>query len=141
MKQSFKYALGFVLAITLLSCKNSPEAMLPHLNGYWEIEKVITANGEEKTFTVNTWIDYIEIKENKGFRKKVSPTLDGRFIPAETGEMIEIKIENDSLNLYYTTPFDTWKESVLSAGENKLIVINAEKNQYQYKRYQPLDLN
>lgn len=141
MKQNFKYRLGFVVIILFLSCQKDPKTMLPHINGYWEIEKVIAANGEEKNFTVNMWIDYIEIKENNGFRKKVRPTLEGKYIPAEAEEMIEIKIENDSLNMYYTTPFDTWKESILFADENKLIVINAEKFRYHYKRYQPLDLN
>lgn len=141
MKKGHKYIIGIVLAITMLSCQKNPEKMLMHLSGYWEIEKVIFADGQEKSFTISTWVDYIEVDSTKGIRKKVSPTLEGKFRATETEEIIEIKIENDSLNLYYTTPFDSWKETVLAVDDEKLIVINAEKTRYQYKKFQPLEFN
>ena len=42
-------------------------------------------------------------------------------------EKFVFKIENDSLNLYYKTPFSSWKETILKASEDKLQIINQNK--------------
>ena len=131
-----------VVLFTLFSCHKDPKSHLEFVNGYWEIEQVTFPNGETKTYNFNETIDYIEIKDNmKGFRKKMKPNINQTFSTSNNEEMIEAKIENDSLNLYYATPLSTWKETVISTDENQLIIALDNEVTYQYKRYKPLDIN
>jgi hypothetical protein len=134
--------LVLALVATLFSCSQNPEKMLTHLNGYWEISKAEMHDGLEKDYTFSTSVDYIMINDSlKGFRKKLIPNIDGSYVMSQDAEAIEVKIENDSLNLYYKTQMATWKETVLKATEDELMIINSRKDVYLYKRYQPLDLD
>jgi len=132
----------FLLVSTLFSCSQNPEKMLTHLNGYWEISKAQMHDGLVKDYNFNASIDYIMVNDSlKGFRKKLIPNIDGGYTMSQDAEAIQIKIENDSLNLYYKTQMSTWKETVLKAGKDELMIINSRKDVYLYKRYQPLDLD
>lgn len=137
-KNSF---LWFLLAFSV-SCNEDHLSKLDYINGYWEINKVVFPNGETKEYKYNDLIDYISINDSlKGFRKKLKPGLNGSFSISKDVEGITAKIENDSLNLYYKTPYSTWKETILAASETQLKVLNQNNNVYFYKRYQPLDFN
>lgn len=120
----------------LISCgTQDPNEQIPYLNGYWEIEKAVTANGTEKQFRMSTTVDFIEVSNGTGVRKKVNPKLDGSFTTSNVAETFTIKVEDDSLRLYYTTPFDTWKETVVQAKDNSLVVVNRDGNTYYYKKF------
>ena len=125
------------LFLSIFSCKqHSKEQQIEYLNGYWEIEKVKLPDGESKTYTLNVLIDYIELKDGKGFRKKVAPQLDGSFKVTEDEEYIEVKIEDQQVVLYYTTPYHSRKETVVLANAKNLVIKNEEQGVYTYKRYQ-----
>jgi len=136
-----KYLI-YILGILLFnSCSKNPETFVEHLEGYWEIEEVILANGSKKSYTYNDTVDYIEISDSlAGFRKKLKPLFDGTFETSKNSEQFTIKIENDSLNLYYKTPFDTWKETILLATKDQIKVINKNKAVFLYKRFIPIDI-
>ncbi|MEZ4803676.1 MAG: lipocalin family protein [Gelidibacter sp.] len=136
-----KKTIIFLLLITL-SCSNNPEDSIEHLNGYWEIDEVILADGTKRDYNFNETIDFIEIKDDlTGFRKKLKPNFDGTFSTSNDAETLRVVIENDSLNIYYNTKYAEWKETVLKASENELILQNQNKFRYVYKRYEPLDLD
>lgn len=138
MKQ-FSVLIGLIL---VFGCQKNPENYLNHINGYWGIDKVIFENGDEKTYKYNETIDYIEINDSqKGFRKKLKPTFNNKYITTNDAEGITVKLENDSLNLYYKTPYNSWKETVLLANENQLKIVNANKVVYLYKRFKGLELD
>jgi len=137
-----KRQILILLLSLILSCSNSPENYLEHVNGYWEIDQVIFTNGDKKTYKYNETIDYISVNDNfMGFRKKLKPGFNSTYITSKDAEGITVKIENDSLNLYYKTPYAAWKETVLSADKNKLKVANDRETIYIYKRYKPLELD
>ena len=116
--------LTLIVCITIFGCSKNPELYIEHINGYWEIESVILSNGTKKAYKVNQTIDYISINDSlKGFRKKIKPRFDGKYDTSKDLETLEIKIENDSLNLYYTTNFTNWKETILIASENQLKIV------------------
>lgn len=132
----------YLLLILLVSCSKNPEQFLDYVDGYWEIEQVIFPNGDKKDYKYNDNIDYININDSlKGFRKKLKPGFNSKYITSKDTEGITVKIENDSLNLYYKTPYAEWKETVLSADQNSLKVINNRETVYIYKRYKPLELD
>ncbi|MFD2550458.1 hypothetical protein ACFSQP_01390 [Bizionia sediminis] len=132
-----------ILATCLLfSCAKNPESYLEHLEGYWEIDEVTLKNGSTKKYKYNDTIDFISLEDSlTGVRKKLKPNFMGTFETSKSSETFQIKIENDSVNMYYNTPFDSWKETVLFANKNQLKVINKNDAVFLYKRYIPLDIN
>jgi hypothetical protein len=132
----------FILILTVIfSCSPNPETFIPHINGYWEIDKVMTHNGKNRDYNYNDTIDYFELNDSLiGFRKKLKPNFVGTFETSKDAESIKVILENDSLNIYYTTAFASWKETILLATNEQLKIINQNKDVYLYKRYQPLNL-
>jgi len=130
------------LFLFALSCKQENTAQqIESLNGYWEIEEVTLPNGETKTYSINMLVDFIEITDRKGFRKKVAPQLDGSFHITEDAEAIEVKVEDSQVVLYYSTPFHNWKETVVKADENQLVLKNEEDLIYRYNRFEQLNIS
>ena len=128
--------------ILFWSCSPNPEAYISFIEGYWEIDEVTLQDGSKRTYSFNDTIDYIQLSDSlAGFRKKLKPNLTGSFETSNDIETFQIKIENDSLNIYYSTPFTNWKETVLTATENQLLIINKAKVRYLYRRYKPLELS
>ena len=82
-------SIAFFLLLSACQQKVTPND-IAYLNGYWEIEKVVFSNGSKKEYTYNESYDYFQIKENSGFRKKVMPQLDGRFLVNNQIEKIKI---------------------------------------------------
>ena len=134
-----KYIGGLILAFLITGCnKQDPAAQLDQLNGYWEIERVEISKDSVREFKINENVDFIELKDGNGFRKKVRPEFDGTYTVTDDEEKVVSKIEAGKLNLYYTTPFDSWKETVIRAEEDKLSLKNDRGIIYHYKRFTPL---
>lgn len=143
-----KYLNFNIILITLIAslhvgCNKNNLDSIEHLEGYWEIESVILSNGNQKDYTFSDTIDYIFVNSDSlyGFRKKLKPNFNGTYETSNHAENFVIKIKNDSLHMHYQTPFDQWKESVLQLNNNKLQIINQNKIIYNYKRFQPINLN
>ena len=132
-----------LFTVSIFSCSNNPETFIPHLNGYWEIDEVTLHDGTKRKYRFNDTIDYIEVSDSlTGFRKKLKPNFSGTYQTSKSIETFSLKIENDSLNIYYTTPYANWKETVLSANETQLIIVNnTNKDVYIYKHYEPLEID
>lgn len=136
-----KFIEIFFFALLFISCqKPFDAAAIPKINGYWEIEKVVFPDGTEKKYTINEMYDYFEIKGNTGFRKKVIPQLDGSFLVNDAFEKVTIKKEKDHYFICYTTDFSKWKEEVKSISDDKMVLINSSKNEYQYKKAAPIHI-
>lgn len=131
----------WLICIVVMGCSDNVESYLEDLNGYWEIEEVTLSDGKKKTYKFNETIDYIRINDSlKGFRKKLKPGINDTYFTSDDAESITIKIEDNNLNMYYSTPYSKWKETVLEASPDKLKVINENNNVYLYKRYVPINL-
>ncbi len=141
LSQIIKPIIIVALLVSLCNCSApNPEESLQHITGYWEIEKVILQDGSEKQYNYNQSIDFFELKDTTGTRRKMQPKLDGHFTTSKDQIRFSYKIENNSLRLYFKSAIDTWKETVVLAKENQMIIKNEAGNLYFYKRYQKLDL-
>ncbi|NJW51610.1 lipocalin family protein [Salinimicrobium oceani] len=139
MKKAFFLLL---FSVFIFGCNTvTSEEKIENLNGYWEITKAELPEGITKEFRFSELVDYIKIDSTAGFRKKVRPQLDGSFISSEDEEFFKIKVENDSINLYYSTPYAKWKETVISSEENELMILNPQGIIYTYKRFTPYSGN
>jgi len=134
-----KFVLIFFMVV--MSCSNNPEEYIEHINGYWEIKEVVFADGKKREYSINETIDYIQLNNSlKGFRKKMKPGINDTYFTSDDAEAITAKIEDNELNLYYSTLYFNWKETVLDADENQLKVRNENNVVYLYKRYQPINI-
>ena len=110
------------------------------INGYWEIEKVVSNQEKDKKYRFNDTFDYFEIKNNKGFRKKVMPQLDGSFLVNDAFENVEVVSKNNKTYLNYSTSFSKWSEELTAISDNEMVVVNSEKKEYHYKKTSPINL-
>jgi len=121
--------------IFLVSCKQSiKETDLYNLNGYWEIEKVILPDGEEKEYKVSDSYDFFKFENKKGFRKKMMPQVDGSYLTNGIEETFTITNEEGKYYINYSTQYAKWKEEILNLSKEELIVKNKSDLEYHYKR-------
>lgn len=138
MKQLF-YSLLF--SIVLISCqeKFSPDS-ISKINGYWEIQKVQLPDGQEKEYKINETVDYIEWNNKTGFRKKVKPQFDGKYLTNDELETIQIKDSSGIFQIHYKTDFAQWSEEILSLTDSILVLKNKQNLEYHYKRFKPISI-
>ena len=136
-----KKIISVALLVLLSACHQKVTSNdIANLNGYWEIEKVVFSNGSNKEYTYNESYDYFQIKDKSGFRKKVMPQLDGRFLVNDQLEKITISFNNEEAYINYSTPFAKWKEKIDAISKDKLVLINALKAEYHYKKAAPINI-
>lgn len=135
-----KKTIFLLLSLIAFSCtKQTPEEKLSNLEGYWEIQSVEMQDGSDRDYSISAIVDFIKLNGTKGKRTKVSPQLDGSFKTNGSVELFTAKVENDSLNLYYKTPYDTWKETVIKAEDSILVIKNRDDKIYTYKKFVKFD--
>jgi hypothetical protein len=136
-----KKIFSISLLILLSAChqKVTPND-IANLNGYWEIEKVVFSNGSIKEYTYNESYDYFQINDKSGFRKKVMPQLDGRFLVNNQLEKIKITFKDEKAYINYSTSFAKWKEKIEAISKDKLVIITASKSEYHYKKALPINI-
>jgi hypothetical protein len=130
-----KKVMLFLVFGALLSCKQFfVEADLQHLNGYWEIEKVILPDGDKKEYKVNETIDFFKIENKKGFRKKGMPQIDGTYLTNNIQETVKVELIDGTVSIYYSTSYAQWKEEIIELSKDKLVIKNQQDLEYHYKR-------
>lgn len=130
-----------LLTLVLISCQSKvKKEELSKLNGYWEIKKVVQENREDKDYKINETIDYLEVKNNMGFRQKVMPQFDGKYKTNGIQENIKIIDKDNDYFIEYSTPYGKWQEKIVEIKDSTLILLNKDKIEYQYKRYAPFSL-
>lgn len=130
------FLLTLFTAVLFVSCqeKKTESFDVTLLNGYWEIEQVIMADGTRKEYKMNETIDFFEVKNDTGFRKKVNPQFDGTYIVNDTDEKIKIEKSEKGTYISYNTDYAKWKEKIIALNKEQLILENEQNIQYQYKK-------
>lgn len=113
---------------------------LVHLNGYWEIEKVTFPDGKSKDYTVSSVIDYIEITDLKGFRKKVQPSLEGTYSTSNDAELFRILVNRGVFVFHYKNELSEWQEQLVTLSKDRFSAMNEDGITYTYKKYEPIDV-
>ena len=125
-----------LLSILLVSCKQQIQPSdVVKINGYWEIEKVVFDEGEDKEYGANQNYDYFQIgKNNQGIRKKVAPQLNGTFLVNDTYENVSVRFQDGKTYLDYSTPYMQYSEEVIELTADELVITNAQKKEFHYKK-------
>jgi hypothetical protein len=139
-----KKALFLLLSLTfiLISCSENPESYIKYINGYWEIKHVEKDNTLLKEFNISSNVDYFEVNEETltGFRKKVTPTLEGKFIINKHESPFTLKIEGDELIINYNVNGNEYQETIKNASKEKMVITNTEGITYVYRPFISINL-
>lgn len=131
----------FVIGFLLLACsKKAVKLDLSYLNGYWEIEKVSFPDGSSKDYKANTSVDYMEITDTKGFRKKVQPMLNGTYATSDDAEFFTVLEKNGFFEFHYKNDLSEWEERLTSLSKDRFSVINKDNVTFTYKKYEPINV-
>ena len=129
------------MVFLLIGCSNSVgKEDLRLLNGYWEITQVAFSDGSKKDYGLNTTVDYIELNDNKGFRKKVQPNLNGTFVTSDDAEFFTIIDTEIGLEFSYKNEMSEWNEQIIQVSKNRFTIENENGIRYTYQRYQPINV-
>ena len=136
-----KTIISISLVLLLASCaKGVSKEDLVYIDGYWEIEKVKFPDGQTKEYSVNATVDYFEVTDMAGYRKKVQPLLDGSYQTSDDAENFTIHESNGDLLFRYKNNLSEWEEKITLLTTTQCVFVNQEQITYYYKRYEPLNL-
>ncbi len=131
-----------MLSLFFVACQQKIQPTdISKINGYWEIEKVVFEGGSDKEYPMNETFDYFEMnKNNKGFKKKVMPQLDGTFLVNDVQETVVVRFTDGKAFVDYSTPYTKWSEELITLTDDKLVLVNAENKEYHYKKTGPINI-
>ncbi len=116
--------------------------MAANLEGYWEIVDVKKDGKLIKSYSMNMNIDYFDVNEDwTGFRKKVSPSLDGSFEITDHVSWFKLEPGPKGLIIQYNNGDVNYKETITKAESNLLIIKNPEGFIYTYKNFEGIELD
>lgn len=128
----------FIAVFMLISCHTKVKNEdIKKLNGYWEIKQVTLTNGQSKDYKVNETIDYIQLKDNQGFRQKVMPQFDGKFKTNGIKENIKVFEVDNTFFIECKTDYGKWNEEIITLEDSTLVLKNKQNLIYTYKKFQP----
>ena len=123
------------------SCSEKYKTDISLLNGYWEIQSVKQDNKLLKTYPFSGIIDYFEVENGKGLRKKVMPKFDGKFETSLHKINFNISVSNGETIIEYFDKNNTFKETIVKLDSTELFLTNKENYIYHYKVYEKLNLD
>lgn len=139
-----KKIVPFLFLLFIFACENSPavaESDLHYLNGYWEISAVEFPDGSIKEYGINPSIDFIQLEDGKGFRKKLQANLGGTYVTSNDDvEQLTISPSNDIFIISYENAFSQWEEKLAHLDSLSFSVVNNEGVTYNYKRFEPIKI-
>ncbi|WP_299435492.1 hypothetical protein [uncultured Maribacter sp.] len=133
--------LVFLIALCFTSCSSKIDKHdIKNLNGYWEIQKVTFKDGTSKEYKMSTTLDYIQVSDTTGYRKKVQPKFNGTYETSNDAEIFRITEENATFFLNYSLDeISKRKEKLVTLNKNTFSVINEEEIMYTYKKFTPIN--
>ncbi|SDQ59693.1 hypothetical protein [Flagellimonas zhangzhouensis] len=139
-----KKIVPFLFLLFIFACQDSPsvaESDLHYLNGYWEISEVEFPDGSLKEYGLNSNIDFIQLEDGKGFRKKLQANLGGTYDTSNHDvEQLTVSPSNDIFIMSYDNEFSQWQEKLVHLDSFSFSVVNNEGVTYNYKRFEPIKI-
>ena len=120
-------------------CKDEiTPANLNELNGYWNIDFITHKNETFYPKGATKLVDFYVIKDQKGFRKKVQPQFDNKFLVTEDLNNFNIFFKGTDCFMKFETLWDQWEEKIILLSNDKLI-LEHQNNRYHYSRHNNID--
>ncbi|MBS9461475.1 hypothetical protein KIM67_03570 [Flagellimonas sp. 389] len=132
----------FVIVLNLWGCNETPISKedISFLNGYWEITEVEFPDGQKKNYSINPSVDFIQVENMEGFRKKLQPSFNGTYTTSNDTESFKIIRINEAFTIQYKKDRNEWEEKLVHLDTMSFSVLNTEGKTYSYKRFQPITI-
>ena len=132
-------SLLIIMMLIFTGCKDAIKpANLNKLNGYWKIDFIAHKNETFHLKGAAKLVDFYEISNQNGVRKKVQPKFDNKF--SVTGDLNNFKIVFDGNDCFmkFETLWDQWQEKIIILNNYELI-LEHQNNRYHYSRFKKID--
>ena len=107
------------------------------LKGYWVITEAKAPNGESRPYIGAVEVDFFELNEKKGFRKKLKPLLNNQFNKTNDKVDFTISFKEKICFITYFRQEHSWQEEVVHLNENELQLKDSRGVIFHYKRFKP----
>jgi len=137
-----KYFIS-ILFIILTSCTNKvTQHDIQHLNGYWDIDKVASADKKITEYGANSTIDFYFISEqNEGYRKKTTPDFSGTYKTNDIKDKIIIENKDGIFIIKTVTSLHNWEDVIITLTPKTLVLKNEEGVLFYYKKHEKFNIN
>ncbi len=130
-----KKILLSILALALFSCSEKVDInKMEQMNGYWQIAKAETKDGEKKEYPINENYEYFEIKDKTGFHKKVRWQPMGKFLVDDLKEKMVASEKGGDVYLNFSSEFGKHIEKVKSISEKELVLEAEDESVFYYNK-------
>mgnify|MGYP001032744226 FL=1 len=129
---------NFLLLFVIVGCTTHVQKKdLAHLQGYWIVKEALAPNGEKRPFVGADVVDFFELNENKGFRKKLKPLLGNQFNSSNDNIGFTVSLTDESCMITYTRQQLNWQEEIIALDAHELKLKDARGVVFIYNRYTP----
>ena len=116
-------SLLIIMMLVFTGCKDAIKpANLNKLNGYWKIDFITHKNETFHLKGAAKLVDFYEISNQNGVRKKVQPKFDNKFSVTEDLNNFKIVFEGNDCFMKFETRWDQWQEKIVILNNDKLIL-------------------
>ena len=123
------------MMLVFTGCKDAIKpANLNKLNGYWKIDFITHKNETFHLKGAGKLVDFYQISNQNGIRKKVQPKIDNKFSVKEDLNNFKIVFEGNDCFMKFETRSDQWQEKIVILNNDKLI-LEHQQNRYHYSRF------
>lgn len=132
-----------ILFFILISCTDKvTQQDLQQLNGYWDIDKVESADKEVTEYRANSTIDYYFLNDkNEGYRKKTTLDFSGTYKTNNIKDRIIIEDKNGTFIIKTTTSLDHWEDIIVSLTSEKLVLKSKNGILFYYNKHEKFNSN
>lgn len=132
--------ISIIIIFIFLSCNNQVTINdVQKLNGYWDISKVVDTDNKVTEYKINSTIDYYFInKKNKGFRKKTTLDLSGKYKTNNLKDSISVEKKNGNIIIKTTTALNNWEDTIVKITPDELVLKNEAGVLFYYKKHQKI---
>lgn len=126
-----------ILSILFLtSCSNNASKMVSAMEGYWNIDTVILADGTEREFPFSNHMDHFEIEGNNGVKNRVSPTFDGNFVNYGSPVPFTWESVDGKVVLTFKDGEERYQQILETCNDSKLVLLHENGTEYTYKAFE-----
>lgn len=132
-------SLVIIIILILIGCKNVIiPADLNQLNGYWNIDFITHKNETFHPKSTAKLLDFYEISDRSGVRKKVQPQFDNKFTVTDDLNKFKIFFEGSDCFMKFETLWSHWQEKIIELNDDELI-LEHQNYRYHYSRFNNID--
>jgi hypothetical protein len=130
-----KIVILVFLTFILFGCKKQiAVSETQKLNGYWQIKKVIDVDGKINEYPINEIYDFFELKNKKGFHKKVQWQPTGTFLVNDAKDSIIIQNYKDKIMLSFKTDVATHSDELIEISEKNFVLKSDSGTKFYFEK-------